>query len=211
MKNVQPILSGRSIDVRSNQNQPSKLFDRFFYITHVDNLESIRQKGILSHNGIKKLSLSSISIADEGAQRRKDRPEAIYGRPIHDYVPLYINPRNPMLYKRRNLHEDLVVLKISASIVDRYQYIYTDGNAASRGTNFSIANSVVEIAIPVLTSLFWKDHEDGKRKSCAEILVHPYIESMYIEGGICSNAGTAKKISNEFHLSAVVRPEMFFL
>ncbi len=104
-----------------NRMQPSSmqaLFHRFFYIAHLENLASIRAKGLLPHNVIMAQGIAHVDIADPGAQRWRHRPETVYDRSIQDYVPLYINPRNPMLYVRRDWHKELVVLKISASVVD---------------------------------------------------------------------------------------------
>jgi|YelNatPaOPRAMG01_1025707.scaffolds.fasta_scaffold50554_2 hypothetical protein len=60
-----------------------------YYLTHRDNVASILCKGILSKNRIEIAGLEYTSIAKDSVQRRRNRIEA-FGRPIHDYVPLYL-------------------------------------------------------------------------------------------------------------------------
>lgn len=186
------------------------LFRRYYYIAHTSNLASICAKGLLSYNTIKNIDILHADIADLGAQRWRDRPEPIYGRPIHDYVPLFINPRNPMLFLRRDWHAELAILKISSSVLDCCSHIYTDGNAASRDTKFSTGRDVVNEAIPVLTANFWTEHNDGKRRRCAEVLIYPNVQPMFLEGAICSNIETAQLVRQSYNLVAVVDPHMFF-
>lgn len=186
------------------------LFERFFYIAHLKNLASIRASGLLSHNAMIARGIIHVDIADPGAQRWRDRPEPVFGRSIHDYVPLYINPRNPMLYRRREWHRELTIIKISASIIQAYSHVYTDGNAASKTTAFASNRTVVEKSIPALTSNSWADFPDGKRQMCAEVLVFPSVQSMYLEGAICSNAETAREVRKICNLVSVIDPQMFF-
>ena len=185
-------------------------FHRFFYITHLDNLASIRANGLLSHNAMLARGLRHMDIADPGAQRWRDRPEPIYGRSIHDYVPLYINPRNPMLYVRRGLHKELVIIKISASVADNCTVVYTDGNASSRETKFSASREVMTNSLPALTADSWREYNDGKRLRCAEVLIYPNVQPMYFEGAVCSNGNTAQVVRNASYLVTLINPHMFF-
>ena len=186
------------------------LFHRFFYITHLENLASIRANGLLSHNVMVARKIIHVDISDPGAQRWRDRLEPVFHRPIHDYVPLYINPRNPMLYLRRELHQELTIIKISSSIVDACSHVYTDGNAASKLTAFASDRTVVLNSIPALTGNSWTDFSDGKRRMCSEVLIYPSIQPMYLEGAVCSNAETAKEVRKLCNLVSVIDPQMFF-
>ncbi len=79
----------------------------FHYITHIDNLKSICEKGILSYNRANKLA--HISIAMQEVQNRRDNKQVPGGRPLHEYVNLYFCARNPMLYLRRNKHSQICI------------------------------------------------------------------------------------------------------
>lgn len=186
------------------------LCHRFYYIAHLRNLASISHFGLLSHNAMIEKGIRHVDIADPGAQRWRDRPEPVYGRSIHEYVPLYINPRNPMLYLRREWHKELVILKISASVVTNCVHVFTDGNAASHSTVFSSEVSVIANSKPALLAKRWTDFADGKRQSCAELLVYPSVQRMYFEGALCSNAETAARVKEITSLHAAVDKPMFF-
>ncbi len=107
----------------------------FFYITDVDNLLSICEHGILSHNEIESRNIEHYSVADENVQElREDKVVDISGLPLHDYANLYINPRNPTMFEVKN--EDICVLGIRWDVALIKGAIVTDGNAASNETRF---------------------------------------------------------------------------
>ena len=66
------------------------------YITPIANLRSIMKNGIVSNRRAK--ALSGISIALQQVQDLR-REASVFpgGLPLHNYVNLYINCRNPMM------------------------------------------------------------------------------------------------------------------
>ena len=164
------------------------LWKSFYYITHYQNVASIVQHGLLSKNHVKKSRIEVIDIANKEVQGRRTRIEPIYKRSIHDYVPLYINPKNAMLSAIRHLTNELVILKIEPAVLENRKHLYTDGNAASSITLFSESRSVVDSSIPVLLADCWSAHEDGKRRRCAEVLIYGSIDAKHIAGAVCSSA-----------------------
>ena len=48
---------------------------------------------------------------------RRASCETVFNLPIHHFAPLYFNPRNPMLYKRRDIQEDLVILGVDRELL----------------------------------------------------------------------------------------------
>src|SRR5262245_61322564 len=99
------------------------------YIAPITNLASIRARGILSHRRVAAIKHDSIAMP----QVQDIRAKVIVpgGRPLHEYVNLYINARNPMLYKRIPEHPNIVVLRISPSVIDLPGVVVSDQNAAS--------------------------------------------------------------------------------
>ena len=77
-----------------------------YHMTHIDNLQSIFQNGLLSHTNARNNNFMKGDIANNDVNNRRSGLEPIYNRPIHDYTPLYFNPRNPMLYVRKNIQKD---------------------------------------------------------------------------------------------------------
>ena len=105
------------------------------YITHIDNLRSISQYGILCYRKAKKVLRQS--IADPEIQKRREKVVIPGGkRKLHDYVNLYFNARNPMMFKRKDMHEELAVLRIDSAILDEFEVVISDGNAASDYAKF---------------------------------------------------------------------------
>ena len=72
-----------------------------YFITPIDNMASIFKHGLLSHNKIKASRLSHKSVAHGDVQKRREDKVIPGGkRKLHDYVNLYFNPRNSMMYSR---------------------------------------------------------------------------------------------------------------
>src|SRR5438874_12030878 len=53
------------------------------------------------------------------------------GRPLHEYVNLYICARNPMMFKLKGEHGALCILRVSTDVLDLPDVVVTDRNAAS--------------------------------------------------------------------------------
>ncbi len=186
------------------------LLSSFYHLTHRNNLRSIFERGIISLSQIKSLGLAQQDISDHQVQRWRENVEPCYKRRIHDYVPLYINPRNPMLYVKREIQQQLVILVIDKKILSYFDHIYTDGNAASRDTIFSYGPSVLEKSMGILEAHFWHDVPDGKRRRCAELLVYPSIPPSFISCVLCSDKLTLSEIQSEIGASASVFNDLFF-
>ena len=90
------------------------------------------------------------------------------------------------------------------------QHVFSDGNAACRETKFSAEPSIVEESIDALNSTYWSNCIDGKRRRCAELLVYPKVQPIYVLSAICSNKTLAKEIALETRIQIEVDPSMFF-
>ena len=85
--------------------------DELGYIVPIATVPSILQRGILSHRRAERIEHDSIAL--QNVQDRRAGKAVPKGRPLHEYVNLYICPRNPMLFKRKNSHEQICVLRVS--------------------------------------------------------------------------------------------------
>jgi hypothetical protein len=186
-------------------------FPFFYHMTHKSNLAGILQHGILSHSDVlTRDDVLATDISDAGAQKWRDREESANHRAIHDYAPLYINPKNPMLFVRRNLQREIVILKISPTVLQDGQHVFSDGNAASRDTKFASNSNIVADSIDALNAEYWANCPDGKRRRCAELLVYPKVQPVHILSVICSNNALAREIAMGTNLQIEVAPSMFF-
>ena len=155
-----------------------------YHMTHINNLPSILEYGLLAHgNSYQKEDISNIEV-----NNRRGQEDPIYHRPIHDYVPFYFSPRNPMLYSRREMQNTIVILKFKREIILKDGILFTDGNASSGGTYFSddISNLGM-IDWKCIYAEYWSDFYDGKRKKMAEVLVPNFVSTDNIEAIICNN------------------------
>jgi hypothetical protein len=107
------------------------------YITPIENLTSIAVRGILSHRGAALLKHKSIAMPEVQDIRAKKAVPG--GWPLHEYASLYLNARNPMLYKRTTAFGSLVVIRVATGVLDLRDVVVTDQNAASGYVRFAAA------------------------------------------------------------------------
>jgi TPR repeat protein len=183
--------------------------DALYHITHIDNVEDILNNGILSHTKAHK-GFNPEDISMPEAQQYRVKKEPIYNHSIHDYAPLYIQPKNPMLFVLKEKQSDLCILEVDINILRSDKFLFTDGNAASKATKFYKSSSDVnKIPIKVLEADYWNDFEDGKRKRCAEVLIHSSIPTKYINTIHCFNHKTMNKLSY-LNIDTQVSHKMYF-
>lgn len=164
------------VEARLNEFGVSSLY----HMTHKENLQNILQNGLLSHSEAHRGLLQN-DIADSEVNNRRGRKEPIYNRSIHDYVPLYFNPKNPMLFKRREIQNDILILVIDRKVLLEPNTIFTDGNAASKSTKFFASiPQCSQLNWQCINGEYWNDYNDGKRIKCAEVLVFPKIQTSSI-------------------------------
>jgi ssDNA thymidine ADP-ribosyltransferase, DarT len=157
------------------------------YITSTANLASIMSMGILSHQlaaAIPHHSVASERVQD--VRRYKQVPNAA---PLHSYVNLYFDARNPMLSVLLfEGHTDLVILRISSAALDIPGTIVCDGNAASKYTRFFPSPSgLCYLNKELIFANDWTDSVqviewEKKRIRNAEVLVPGRVNVSYIQG-----------------------------
>jgi len=69
----------------------------FYYITHIDNLSSVLDKGILSHKRIVEDKIPFTPIYDAEIVARRKNIKTPDNRNLWDFVNLYFQPRNAMM------------------------------------------------------------------------------------------------------------------
>lgn len=121
--------------------------NEFYYILPVANLESVLKYGLLSHKRVSRLGggsvASHIDISDHDVQDRRDGKEIhpklrirAHARELHQYVNLYIQPHNAMMFVKKGESDGLCVLRIRKEILDREDGIFTNRNAATDAAQF---------------------------------------------------------------------------
>lgn len=159
-----------------------------YNITLIENIPSIMKHGILCYNKAASIPHHSIALTDV-----QDRRESILipnGLHLHDYANVYFNPRNPMMYRRKDEAHRICVLAVNAKILDFPNCIVTDGNAASRISRFySPVEGLRQLDFNRIHATYWNDPDplvaqNNKRIECAEVLIPHSISYEMIVGAV---------------------------
>ena len=183
-----------------------------YHLTHIDNLPSIRNLGLLSHNRAHDQA-GPTDIADpEVIARRSRRRDTVFDRPLHDYVPLYVTPTNPMLFRKRDIQSELAILCISKGVLLFDGAVFTDGNAASADTQFfGDCRHLDQLDWACIRAPYWTDFPDGKRRRCAEVLVPDRLGLEHVDRVVVSNAVAARAVQDVLPWPPVrTEPTWFF-
>lgn len=206
-----PTKTDPKVLLESRRRELTDRFTFFYHMTHKKNIDSICRYGLLSLNRLRHTNHRYTDISLVEAQEKRDRQEPVFNRPIHEYVPFYFNPKNPMQYLRKDLGNQLVLVEIDQSaLVSCEFFVFSDGNAASYSTRFSDDILVVTDSVDALTADYWTDVPDGKRRRCAELLIHSHVSPVWIRRLICRDADTAEALDEHIGLPIAVDRTMFF-
>lgn len=156
------------------------------FITPFDNIVSILQGGLRSHALSQEIPHRSVS--SEIVQSKRASKAIPLGRPLHDYVNLYVCGRNPMLYRLKFTcgYSELCVLSISPEVLDQPGAIVCDCNASSEYARFAPAPEGLEIVDKELVFARNWNHPDPIEKfrhvsiKCAEVLIPDRVDAKYI-------------------------------
>ncbi len=184
-----------------SRGKSMNMMDRYkinylYHFTHVDNMTSIWAHGLLSHNQAHQSDYVTNDISNRMVNERRATRE-VFGRPLHDYVPLYFTPKNPMLYARKKYQDDIAILSLDPDLILREDAIFTDGNAASGGTSFfTEIQDVDKLDWDCIRDEWWVNFEDGTRKRCAEVLLPLGVPFQSIQRIIVRIEQTKRRLEN---------------
>ena len=156
----------------------------FYHMTHFDNLESILLNGLMSNKRVYANKMIRIDISNQAIKNDRNREENVFGRNIQEYVPLYINPQNPMMNSERvkKYSSHILLLEVIPHIlVQEKNTLFSDGNAAQQQTNFyHNQNEMKNINWQLLQEGKWIKGTESQRVMCSEVLVPEKVELFYI-------------------------------
>lgn len=187
----------------------------FHYITPIENVSSIVNAGILSHRRATVRRHRSVAMTE--IQQKRSKKEIPGGRKLHEYVNLYFHARNPMMYKRKEEHMNLCILRINPSVMDLDGAIIADGNAASDYSGFwTSPEGLRKVDGSVVFADYWTDSNpimelSKKRIKCAEILIPDRLDPCYIIGAYVSTDEAKKTLDESVPgLQIAIMPRLFF-
>lgn len=188
-----------------------------FHITHIENIPSILEHGILSHNEIKNKNINFNPIFNIDVIKKR---EEIHkgGRNLLDNANLYFNPRNPMMCKiaKSKLGENISVLCINKNIAKNESVLISDGNAASWNTEFNNYDEGIKLILnqwSLINSSCWDANTEQSRAMMAECLVPNMISPKHIEMIYVPTEKTkiqVEKLINSRDFPVIVNCRIFF-
>ncbi len=192
-----------------------------YYITHADNLPSILDKGILCHKRIQEEKIQFTPIYDEEIVESRKNIKMPDNKSLWNFVNLYFQPRNAMLYRvaffsRKNI-DDIIIIGIKSSILERPDIFVTTGNAVSPHSEILTASEAKKNIknIKAKTEKEWWASEDGsKRELMAECLLpdrvsRDNIQEIYVPSRNVINK--VKSITRDPKIPVIPEPSLFFL
>ena len=186
------------------------------YITHINNVPSIIQRGILSRNKAMRDRIKNHDISEESVQdRRAGKKIPGTNKVLHDYANLYFDAHNPMLSARRSKNNEICILRVNNNILDLEDVIVTDKNAA-RECWFKPVNEGLQLldASEVFTK-YWNSDDLIERDrlkgiKCAEVLVPDCVVPEYISGAYVANNIALNSFNQVASLSVRINNGLFF-
>lgn len=190
-----------------------------YYITHIENLPSIIERGILSHSKVEEMNVAFTPIYDGNIVSKRKNKLTPGGKSLWEYANLYFQVRNPMLY--RVIHEaknkeDIAIIGVSPQVLNEPGTILTDGNAANDPTQFydvAKGRQVLLAQWKIINSEWWNDLDGSKRKIMSECLIPNFVRKELVHSIFVANHAArerAQKLLGANSISAVPEPHMFF-
>lgn len=189
-----------------------------YYICHINNISSIIEHGVLSHNAIIKKEINFEKIYDSQIVSNRQAKRAPNNESLWGFANVYFQPRNPMLY--RVLHEvkpkNVAIIGIRPQIIGQQGVFITDGNAAHSATNFyDSARGIKSIHKDwnTIRAEWWNSSDGSKRRIMAECLVPDHIPASYIHSIFVANHSIAENLRNKIssdNIQVIPEPQMFF-
>lgn len=192
-------------------------FREFYYITHIDNLESIVTKGILSHEMVEAKQVKYTPIYNKQIVATRKEIKTPDGHNLWDFANLYFQARNPMMFKvlvEKPL-DQLAVVSVKKNIIAKAAY-FTDGNAASSDTEFRPIDQFRKYEQSILKQTdtdWWNTFDGSKRRIMAEVLVPELVPREYIDAVFVGSQDLAVKLRNDlyrYNAYVIPNPSIFF-
>ena len=206
-----------AVKVPTNAELAGRFMKALYHMASIENLESLIKLGLLSKHEMLAEQIAFRDISNWTVQsRREQKCDTQYGRNLHDYAALYINPRNAMLYTvQRNL-EQVFILEIGLEVLNDADtsFVFTDVNAACHHARFyKDLSRLGSFNWDVINAKSWYDKGDlWKQQMQAEFLIHPKVLAKYIRTVLCRDEDGVALIRNKIGNGCQVRREacLFF-
>ena len=175
-----------------------------YYITHIDNIPSILNNGILSRGRIEIEGMQPAQIHNPEVVDRRKRISTLDGKSLWCYANLFFQPRNPMMYRIINClgKQNLAVFSVAKTVLGEEGIFITDGNAANALTRCYSRSEGLEILQSERGILLnrswvsWNHSSELRRKLMAECLVPNQVNPRHLQRFIVADSVVADTLRN---------------
>lgn len=189
-----------------------------YYITHIDNINSILSEGILSHQAVLDRGLNYAAIYDAEIVSNRKEKTTPDGKSLWQFSNVYFQPRNPMLYRvvLEKGAKDIAVIALYPQVLQIPGAYITDGNAANNITefyNYGDGIQVISAMWDTIKGEWWNSVDGSKRKIMAECLIPDLIPPDLIHSIYVANHSVAEKVKSSLvrkEIPVIPEPTMFF-
>lgn len=194
------------------------------YVTAIENLPSICEHGILSHDSA--AALPHVDLSSQRMQeRRKNKVVAYAGqerpRKLHSYANLFVHGRNSMLrfLCHAHGHHALAVMAVSTDVLELAGVVMADQNAATNYVRFySSPSGLLHLREDYVLARHWGDpaidqidYWRRKPRRSAEVLVPDRVEPGYLRCTYVSCRSSYERCRRlGVALEVVVDADLFF-
>jgi hypothetical protein len=183
--------------------------ERCYHMTHIQNLPSILAAGELCpYNKMRGQTYLNLSNEDVQAGRAAITIAAT-GRPLHDYVPLYLGFKTPMVAVNQKQNEDLVFLQFRLDILTLPGVVISDGNARSNRTqfrNYTQMSDLDFLDIGAIRGLKYAHDDELKRKKQAEVLAPDKLSMSHLAYITCYSESAKSRVLEIWRKSGIKTP-----
>jgi O-acetyl-ADP-ribose deacetylase (regulator of RNase III) len=194
--------------------------EELYYITHINNLPSILKNGILSGNNVIKRGIKPVRIVDKELVEKRSFLKIPLNKGLFDYVALYFQPRNAMLYRIVRFGsysiDDIVILELdSEKILKMQEVVITDGNPVHPLTHLleNVNEKHIKTIREQVNKSWWIEEDGSKRKMMAECLVPEMVPPNYIIRVYTATEKATQKIKSLYFthkFQVICEPWLFF-
>ena len=187
----------------------------FHCIMPIGNIPSVLEHGILSYERAARLPHRSVAMPE--MQDRRDKKKIPGGLKLHQYASLYLDARNPMMFKRKGEANSLCVLRVSTGVTAIQGVVVTDMNAGSDWMRAFPPDRIDCLDLESIYADDWRHPGNPpaywrhKAKKCAEVLVPHCVPIEYLSGAfVATDEGEHALRRHGFPLPISLNPVMFF-
>jgi hypothetical protein len=179
------------------------------HMTHIENLTYVlNQKELRSYNLMRGHGYRNLANEDVQAGRAAITV-SVTNKPLHDYVPLYLGYKTPMVAFNQQHNEELLFLRFPLDILSLSGSVVSDGNARALSTKFYLFDSIdvfSNLDLSAVRTVKYAHNSEIKRKKQAEVLIPDRLSIAHLYDIVCYSETAKTRILSILAASGINKP-----